>query len=91
MPVLIGPATVSVSVLAGQRMSPVFAATSIFTAVFLSIFVIMLLKQIHDYVRPRNEVIVERYIEIMGRITALVIGTFAIEMIMLGIKGWFPG
>jgi multiple antibiotic resistance protein len=30
----------------------------------------------------------ERYIEVAGRITALVVGTFALEMIMQGAEGW---
>jgi small neutral amino acid transporter SnatA (MarC family) len=32
---------------------------------------------------------VERYIEATGRITALVVGTFAVEMILSGLNGWW--
>jgi small neutral amino acid transporter SnatA (MarC family) len=39
-------------------------------------------------VRPRREPLIQRYIEIAGRITALYIGTVAIEMIMQGIRAW---
>jgi small neutral amino acid transporter SnatA (MarC family) len=37
---------------------------------------------------PRNEQIIQRYIEVTGRIMALVVGTFAIEMIMRGVFSW---
>ena len=46
------------------------------------------MKYLYDYVRERNELLVQRYIEIAGRITALIVGTFAIEMIMRGLEGW---
>ena len=41
--------------------------------------------------KPRNERLIERYVEIMGRITALIIGIFAVEMIMQGLKAWLAG
>jgi multiple antibiotic resistance protein len=50
--------------------------------------VVLTLKRFHDFVKPRNEGLVQRYIEIAGRVTALVVGTFAIEMIMLGAGTW---
>ena len=46
------------------------------------------LKAIHDFVRPRHEPIIKKYIEIAGRITALYVGTIAVEMIMKGIRTW---
>ena len=57
-------------------------------AVAVTILVIVLLKRLHDFVRPRNEKLIERYIEVMGRVTALVVGTFSIEMIMQGLAAW---
>jgi small neutral amino acid transporter SnatA (MarC family) len=39
-------------------------------------------------VRPRREALIQRYIEIAGRITALVVGTIAVDMIMQGIRSW---
>jgi hypothetical protein len=50
--------------------------------------VLALLKQLHDVVKPRKEAIIQRYIEIAGRVTALVVGTIAIDMIMRGIGSW---
>lgn len=88
MPVLIGPGTVSAAVIIGQRLDPLPACGAVFAAVAISVLVMIILKLIHDYVRPRREALVERYIEIAGRITALVVGTISIEMIMRGILTW---
>ena len=38
----------------------------------------------------RTKKLIERYTEIAGRITSIVIGTFAVEMIMQGLKEWLP-
>ncbi|MDZ7722811.1 MAG: hypothetical protein U5R06_08350 [candidate division KSB1 bacterium] len=64
------------------------AIVSAFIAVFLCIGTLLLLKKLHDYVKLRNEKLIERYIEVAGRITALVVGTFSIEMIMQGVRTW---
>jgi small neutral amino acid transporter SnatA (MarC family) len=60
----------------------------VIAAVFISLLIVILLKGLHDYVRPRNEALIERYIDIVGRITALYIGTVAVEMIMTGTGHW---
>jgi small neutral amino acid transporter SnatA (MarC family) len=88
MPIMIGPGTVSASVLAGKQLPVPLAALCIAGVVFLSISLMILLKYIHDLVIPRNEQIIQRYIEVTGRIMALVVGTFAIEMIMRGVFSW---
>jgi len=49
---------------------------------------ILLFKLLHDFVRARNERLVRGYAEIAGRVTALFTGSFAIEMILVGIDGW---
>lgn len=88
LPIMIGPGTVSASILAGNRLPPLLASCSILLAVATTVVTMILLKVLHDYVRPRHESLIERYIEIMGRITALVVGTFSIEMIMQGMAEW---
>ena len=88
MPVLIGPGTISVSIIIGKRLDPLMAGISIFSAVALSIVIIILLKSLHDIVRTRHEPLIQRYIEIAGRITALYVGTVSVEMIMQGIRTW---
>ncbi|APG45140.1 MarC family protein [Syntrophotalea acetylenica] len=88
MPLMIGPGTIGASILIGKRLGPGLAVLSIFLTVLLSAAVMILLKRIHDVVRSHNEPMLERYIEVAGRITALVVGTFALEMIMQGAEGW---
>jgi hypothetical protein len=46
------------------------------------------LKGTHDFVRTRNEPLIERYVEVAGRVVALVVGTYSIEMIMQGLSFW---
>ena len=88
MPLMIGPGTIGACIVIGQRLTPVRAVLAILATVTLSVTVMMLLKRLHDFVRQRNEEIVQRYIDIAGRITALVVGAFAIEMIMHGLLAW---
>jgi small neutral amino acid transporter SnatA (MarC family) len=91
MPVMIGPGTISASVVIGERHSPIVAMGIVLGTVITSIIVMMALKKLHDFVRPRNEALVQRYIEIAGRIMALFIGTVAVEMIMQGLSSWTGG
>jgi len=88
MPVLIGPGTISASVVIGKRHDPLEAIAVILAAVVLSITIVLALKLLHDFVLPRNEPLVNRYIEITGRISALYVGTIAVEMIMKGLSTW---
>jgi len=88
MPVLIGPGTISASVIVGRRHYVPTACAAILLAVFLTVIIMLGLKWLHDYVLPRKEPLVQRYIEITGRITALFIGTVSVEMIMQGIAAW---
>jgi small neutral amino acid transporter SnatA (MarC family) len=60
----------------------------VIVTIIISIIVMMALKKVHDFVRPRNEALVQRYIEIAGRIAALFVGTVAVEMIMQGLSSW---
>lgn len=88
LPIMIGPGTISASILAGSRLSPGLAVAGIAFAVIVTVLIILLLKDLYDYVLPRNARLIERYIEVMGRLTALVVGTFSIEMIMQGLGTW---
>lgn len=88
MPIMIGPGTVSASILAGQELSAVWAVAAILFAVGLTVVIMLGLKRVHDIVRTRNEPLIERYVEVAGRIVALVVGTYSIEMVMQGLSGW---
>lgn len=88
MPVLIGPGTISASVVVGERQHPALACLAIVLAVSVSVVIMLLLKWLHDYVRPQREALVTNYFEISGRITALYIGTVSVDMIMKGLRSW---
>jgi multiple antibiotic resistance protein len=88
LPIMIGPGTVSASILAGSRLPGLLAVAAIVFSVATTVLCMGLMKKIHDWVRPRNERLIERYVEIMGRIAALVVGTYSIEMIMTGLGRW---
>jgi multiple antibiotic resistance protein len=88
MPVLIGPGTISVSVILGNRHDPLAACIVIAATVAVSITMMLALKAGHDFLRPRNARLVQRYMEVAGRITALYVGTVSIDMIMQGICAW---
>lgn len=88
MPVLIGPGTISASIIVGKRLAPLAACGAVLTAVIISILIIVALKIAHDFARPRREALIKRYIEIAGRITALVVGTVSVEMVMQGVRTW---
>ncbi|MGK0298454.1 MAG: multiple antibiotic resistance protein [Gammaproteobacteria bacterium] len=88
MPVLIGPGTISASVIIGKRHEPLVACAAVVTAIVICLLIIIFLKFIHDSVHHTQEGLVDRYIEVAGRITALYIGTVAIDMIMQGLVTW---
>jgi small neutral amino acid transporter SnatA (MarC family) len=88
MPIFIGPGTVSASVMVGERHDPLTACAAVLVAVFFSALLLVLLKFLHDYVRPKREPLIQRYIEIAGRITALFVGTVSVDMLMQGIQTW---
>lgn len=88
MPFMIGPGTVSASILAGSRLPVTSAILAILAALLLTVVSVVILKWIHDQVKQRNEGLIQRYTDVVGRISALIIGTFAIEMILKGIDLW---
>lgn len=88
MPFMIGPGTVSASVLIGSRLTLLMAFLAIACALVISCVFLMVAKLLYDYVKTRNEAIVQRYLEISGRVAALLVGTIAVDMIMRGIDLW---
>jgi multiple antibiotic resistance protein len=88
MPLIVGPGTISASVVAGARLPPALAVLSIGIALTTAMSAILLVKALHDAARKRDERLVQRYSEVAGRATALFTGSFAIEMILTGIASW---
>lgn len=88
MPFMIGPGTLSASVVVGAR-HPVEGAIAIIAAtVTTTVVLVLVLKQLHDRLRANHARLTDRYIELVGRISALLVGTFAVEMIMKGVLTW---
>ncbi len=86
MPFMIGPGTVSASVIAGTRVSLFLAILAIVGALAVTSGSVLIFKLVHDVVGTRNEKLIERYVDIVGRLSALVIGTIAVEMILQGLE-----
>jgi len=88
MPFIVGPGTISASVIAGSQLGSIAASAAITLAMVLAAGSMVLLKILHDWVQTRHERYVERYVEIAGRITALFTGSFAVDMILKGMERW---
>jgi len=90
MPFMIGPGTVGASIVAGGSNPPAAAVGAVLCAVVTTLLCVLAFKALHDRFLNGRERLVQRYVEITGRISALVIGTFAVETIMRGLAGWLP-
>ncbi len=88
MPFIIGPGTISASVLAGVRMPLLLAAVTIGLSLAAALASIVLIKILHDWVRTRHEQYVQLYSELVGRATALFTGSFAVDMIITTVERW---
>ena len=90
MPIMVGPGTISASILVGKKTDGLFELTSvIFLALFISVLTVIILKMIFENASKKNEKTVLKYTDIIGRVGALLIGTFSIEMIATGIINWY--
>lgn len=78
MPFMIAPGTIGASVLIGSSLPPSTASLAVTLAISLSLVSIILFKVIHDPLKIRNERLLNRYVEVGGRVVALFTGTFAI-------------
>lgn len=85
MPFMIGPGTISASVLSGKMLSLPLALLAIALSLVLTLSMLMLLKQGFDRIRESHTELLERYIDITGRAGALLTGTIAVQMIVQGI------
>jgi len=84
MPIMIGPGTVSASVVIGTRVPLPGAMLVIVGTLAVTVVLLTLIKWVHDRVKDRNAALVDRYIDLVGRMSALLIGTIAMDMIVTG-------
>lgn len=85
MPFMIGPGTVSAAVIVGSHHRIDIAAGILGSVMAVTLATLYGLKLLHDYVKQRNARLIDRYVEIVGRIAALLSGTIAVEMILTGL------
>jgi small neutral amino acid transporter SnatA (MarC family) len=88
MPFMVGPGTLSASVVVGESLDFGPATLSIVLVLFSSFVLLVLFKAIHDRVRRRHARLIERYSDVVGRLSALFMGTIAVEMILVGLSRW---
>lgn len=88
MPIFIGPGTISYSVIIGENLNKISAVLSIAFTIILCVSIILLLKKVHDKIHKKKEELIEQYIDISGRVIALLLGTISIELIMSGLSFW---
>lgn len=90
MPFMVGPGTVSASVLAGVRLPLPWALLAIGTAMVTIVCGLIVLKVLHTRLKKRNAALLDRYVDVVGRASALLIGTIAIDMILTGANLFWP-
>ncbi|HCT40770.1 MAG TPA: hypothetical protein DF427_06295 [Moraxellaceae bacterium] len=90
MPFLVGPATMSAAVMMGSSLPAVEALTVVWLTMASVVVGLLVLKWLHDCLRERNARLVDRYIEMTGRVSSLMIGTFAVQMIVTGLRVYWP-
>ncbi len=88
MPFMIGPGTVSASVLIGSRLPLGGAFAVIGATLAATILTLGGLKLTHDFLKDRSSRLVDRYVEVVGRLSALMAGSIAVEMILQGLHTW---
>lgn len=88
MPFMIGPGTVSAAVLVGTQLPRPLAVASLAVALVLTSLCLVAIKLMLDRVREINSRLIERYVDVAGRVAALTAGTVAVEMIMQGFDSW---
>ncbi|MBU3847331.1 MAG: MarC family protein [Candidatus Acinetobacter avistercoris] len=87
MPFMIGPGTISAAVITGVRLSLMETIIVIFITLFLTCSILILMKYAHDHLQHKYSNYIDLYVDIVGRLAALLIGTIAIDMIVTGVAG----
>jgi multiple antibiotic resistance protein len=88
MPFMIGPGTVSASIFAGARLPLPAAFFSIALGLFVSVVIVLTFRSIHLKLSSSRARLANRYVDLIGRISALVLGTVAVDMILNGLGMW---
>jgi multiple antibiotic resistance protein len=54
----------------------------------LTVVLVTVIKGVYDFVKEHNTRMIDRYVEVVGRISALLIGTIPVEMFFEGLGKW---
>lgn len=87
MPFMIGTGTISAAVITGIQLSLWQLVLVIFVTLFLTCSLLILMKYAHDHLQHKHSNYIDLYVDIVGRLAALLIGTIAIDMIVTGVSG----
>ncbi len=87
MPFMIGPGIISAVVITGIQLSLSQLVLVIFVTLFLTCSLLILMKYAHDHLQHKHSNYIDLYVDIVGRLAALLIGTIAIDMIVTGVSG----
>ncbi|MEN8391998.1 MarC family protein [Acinetobacter indicus] len=91
MPFMIGPGTISAAVITGIQLNLWQLVLVIFVTLFLTCSLLILMKYAHDHLQHKHSNYIDLYVDIVGRLAALLIGTIAIDMIVTGVSGIMQG
>lgn len=87
MPFMIGPGTISAAVVTGLKMPIGGAAGVIGLTLVCTCSVLILMKLSHDFLRHKHAQYIDYYVEVVGRLSALLVGSIAVDMIISGVLG----
>nr|WP_040331416.1 MarC family protein [Acinetobacter rudis] len=87
MPFMIGPGTISAAVVTGVQLPLTRAALVIGLTLLVSCSILILMKYAHDNLRTKHAKYIDHYVDIVGRLAALLVGTIAIDMMITGVLG----
>lgn len=91
MPFMVGPGTVSASVLIGARLPAIWALLSIVCAMVATVLGLWAVKAVHSHLKERQTHLIERYVDVVARASALMIGSVAVDMVITGVgRVWKP-
>jgi len=91
MPFMIGPGTVSAAALAGVRLGSGLGVAAVALSLAIAGLILIGLKVMFDRLKERNAALLERYAEIVGRVSGFLAGSIAVEMIAAGVETWVAG
>ena len=68
---------------------PALALAAIFSALLGTALLLVGFKLLFDWIGSRNVGLTERYVQLASRVSAMVMGAIAVEMVLLGLTAWW--